>query len=89
MAFYVVRHKVKDFDSWKKVYDGFESTREQYGVHEHYAIQSVDQPNEITVVGEGKMDAIQKFLHSSDLKTRMESAGVIGAPEIFVGNNKR
>ena len=89
MAFYVVRHKVKDFDAWKKVYDGFESTRKQYGVQELYAIQSAEEPNEITVVGEGKMDAVQRFLHSSDLKTRMESAGVIGAPEIFVGNNKR
>jgi hypothetical protein len=89
MAFYVVHHKIKDFDAWKKAYDGFESTRKQYGVEEHYAIQSVDHPNEITVVGEGKMDSIQKFLNSSDLKTRMESAGVIGAPDVFVGNNKR
>jgi glycine betaine/choline ABC-type transport system substrate-binding protein len=89
MAFYVVHHKVRDFDAWKKVYDGFESTRKQYGIREHYALQSVDHPNDITVVGEGKMEAIQKFLTSSDLKTRMESAGVIGAPEIFVGNNKR
>ena len=89
MAFYVVRHKVKDFDAWKKVYDGFESTRDQYGVHEHYAIQSSDQPNDIIVVGEGDMDAIQKFMHSSDLKTGMESAGIVGAPEIFVGSNRR
>ena len=37
MAFYVVRHKVKDFDAWKKAYDGFEPTRKQYGVQEHYA----------------------------------------------------
>lgn len=29
MVLYVVNHKVNDFAVWKKVYDEFESTREQ------------------------------------------------------------
>ena len=89
MAFYVVNHKVNDFNAWKKVYDEFETTREQYGVKEHYALQSVKDPNDVTVVGEGKLEAIQKFLNSEDLKNTMEAAGVAGLPEIFVGENKR
>jgi hypothetical protein len=89
MAFYVVNHKVKDFGAWKKVYDEFESTREQYGVKEHYALQSVKDPNHVMAVGEGELEAIQKFLNSEDLKSAMEGAGIAGPPEIFVGENKR
>ncbi len=89
MAFYVVNHKVNDFGAWKKVYDEFESTREQFGVKEHYALQSVDDSKHILVVGEGELDAIQKFLNSEDLKSGMEGAGITSPPEIFVGENKR
>jgi len=89
MAFYVVNHKVNNFGTWKKVYDGFESTREQYGVKEHYALQSEKDPNHVLVVGEGKLEAIQNFLNSDELKSGMESAGITGRPEIFVGENKR
>ncbi|MCH8013048.1 MAG: cyclase [Candidatus Marinimicrobia bacterium] len=89
MAFYVVNHKVKDFDAWKIVYDEFESTRVQYGVKEHFALQSVEDSNHVMVVGEGELEAIQRFLNSEDLKSGMEKAGIAGPPEIFIGENKR
>ena len=89
MAFYVVDHKVNDFDGWKKVYDAFEPTRKKYGVREHYALQSVEDPHHVLVVGEGPMDAIQKFLNSDDLKKGLGDAGIAGHPRIFVGENKR
>jgi hypothetical protein len=89
MAYYVVNHKVNDFSAWKKVYDEFESTRDQYGVKEHYALQSEEDPNHVMVVGEGELEAIQKFLNSEDLKSGMENAGLASPPEIFVGENKR
>ncbi|UCF64546.1 MAG: DUF3764 family protein [bacterium] len=89
MAYYVVNHKVNDFNAWKKVYDEFESTREQYGVKEHYALQSEEDPNHVLVVGEGELEAIQKFLNSEDLRSGMESAGIASHPEIFVGKNKK
>ncbi len=53
MPFYIVSHKVEDFTKWGKVYDEFESTREQFGIKEHYALQSVDDPNHELVIGEG------------------------------------
>ncbi len=89
MAYYVVNHKVNDFGTWKKVYDEFESTREQYGIKEHYALQSEKDPNHVMVVAEGELEAIQKFLNSEDLKSGMENAGISSPPEIFVGENKR
>jgi hypothetical protein len=87
MSYYVVSHTVADFDSWKKVYDAFEPTRERFGIKEHYALQSADDPNHVLVVGEGDLDAIQKFLHSAELKEGMEGAGVSSEPQVFIGNN--
>jgi hypothetical protein len=89
MAYYVINHKVNNFSAWKKVYDEFESTRQQYGVKELYALQSEEDPNHVLVVGEGELEAIQKFLKSEDLKNGMESAGIANRPEIFIGENKR
>ena len=88
MAFYVVNHKVNDFDTWKKVYDEFESTRKEYGVKEHYALQSAENSNHVMVVGEGESKAVQNYLNSEDLKKGMDSAGIASPPEVFVGENK-
>lgn len=85
MAFYVVSHKVEDFSVWKKIYDAFEPTREQFGVKEHYALQSVDESNHVLVLGEGDLEAIKKYLDSEELKKGMGKAGVSGAPEIYIG----
>ena len=88
MAFYVVNHKVNDFDAWKKVYDEFESTRKEYRVKEHYALQSAEDSNHVMVIGEGELEAVQKFLNSEDLKSGMEGAGITSPPVVFVGENK-
>ena len=85
MSFYVVSHKVEDFGSWKKVYDDFESVRQKYGVKEQLLIQASDDPNHVLVVGEGDLDAIQKFVSSDELKEGMRDAGVSSEPHLFIG----
>ena len=85
MAFYVVSHKVEDFNVWKKIYDAFEPTRKQFGVKEHYALQSVDESNHVLVLGEGELESIKKYLDSEELKKGMGKAGVSSEQEIFVG----
>lgn len=89
MSYYVINHKVKDFNSWKKEYDKFEPTRKRFGVKEQYALQSSEDTNHVMVVGEGTKDAVNKFLKSNDLKNAMKGAGIKGKPVIFIGENKR
>ena len=86
MSYYVVSHTVEDFDNWKKVYDSFESTRERFGVKEHYTLQSAEDPNHVLVVGEGDLDTIRRFLASSELQEGMKDAGVSSEPHVFIGN---
>ena len=87
MAYYVINHKVENFDVWKKVYDGFEETRKKFNVKEHYALRSAADANHVLVVGEGDSAAIERFLKSDELKNGMANAGIDGKPEIFVGDN--
>jgi hypothetical protein len=89
MAFYIVTHKVEDFTAWKNIYDGFEPTRKQFKLKEHYALQSIDDTNHVLVVGEGEVSAIMNFLNSDELKNGMENAGVTSTPEIFVGEDTK
>lgn len=87
MTFYVVNCKLEDFDKWKKVYDSFEPTREKYGVKERYVIQSIEDANTVVVIGEGDLESVTRFLGSEDLKNGMGEAGVLGPPDIYIGEN--
>ena len=89
MAYYVINHKVENFDAWKKVYDGFEETRKKFGVKEHYALRSAADANHVLVVGEGESAVIDKFLNSDELKNGMANAGIAGKPDVFVGDDIR
>ncbi|MEH6454499.1 MAG: hypothetical protein V7782_15835 [Psychromonas sp.] len=88
MAIYVINHKVNDINAWKKIYDEFEATRQQFAVKEHYALQSVENINHVLVVGEGELEAIHKFLNSEDLKTGMAGAGIASPPEHLLAKIK-
>ena len=85
MSFYVVSHKVAEFSKWKKVYDDFESVRQKFGVKEQLLLQASDDPNHVLVVGQGTLEAIQRFVGSEDLKEGMKEAGVSSEPNLFVG----
>ncbi len=89
MAIFIVNHKVNDFGIWKKAYDEHEPNRVTFGIKDHFVLQAVDDPNHVTVVGEGELEKIQQFFDSPELKGAMEAAGVASAPEIVVGENKR
>ena len=86
MSFYFVNHKVDDFGKWKKIYDDFESVRQKYGVKEQLLIQASDDPNHVLVVGQGDLDAIQRFISFEELKEGMKDAGVSSEPNLFVGD---
>ena len=49
--------------------------------------QAADNPNDITVTHEfGSVEAAQAFAKSAELKSAMQSAGVVGTPTIWFTN---
>ncbi len=85
MAVYCVNHRVSDFAEWKKVYDAFQPTVKKRGIKDHFVLQSLQDPNHVVVIGEGSAEDVQALLTSDELKAAMAESGVVGAPDVYIG----
>ena len=80
----VVMHKVKDFDTWKKVFDSHKQTRTDAGLTDRSYGYSTSDHNMVSVVFTvNDMAKAKAFMDSKDLKDKMTEAGVIGKPDVF------
>jgi hypothetical protein len=79
----LVRHKVKDYDEWKKGFDADANNRKSAESKGGHVFRSMDDPNEIFILFE--IDTLQKaqgFFYSDKLKQTMKETGVVGKPDI-------
>jgi len=87
MATLFVHHKVADFDAWKQVYDGFMPTAKGMGLIAEAVYRAADDANDVTVTHEfATVEAAQAFGASDALHDAMGSAGVVGAPSVWITN---
>ncbi len=88
MATMFVRHKVSDYDNWKRVYDEFASVRKEKGVTAASVHRDSNESDLIIVVHKFMdMNSAMAFANSEELKATMERAGVSGPPEIWFGED--
>ena len=84
MAHMIIRHKVADFSKWKPVYEDHRSAREAAGLKELHLWRNADDPNEVILLLDvSDVAKAKKFSGSSELKEKMQAAGVQGAPDII------
>jgi heme-degrading monooxygenase HmoA len=84
MVYLFIKHKVKDFDKWKTVFDKNASVRETGGSQGGRLFRNTENPNETIIILEwNSIENAKKFAGSEDLKKAMEKAGVDGKPEIY------
>jgi quinol monooxygenase YgiN len=73
----LVRHRVADFDAWKKVYDGFAPIQAEHGVRGHQVLRSVENPTDVIVTHTfDSGEAARAFFAMPELKEAMSQAGV-------------
>jgi hypothetical protein len=85
MGMVVIHHKVKDFASWKPIYDKHAGARKAAGLTKDHVLQAMDDPNSVTVVMDfSDVSKAKAFAASADLKAAMKLAGVVGAPAIHI-----
>ena len=83
MGYLLVHKKVKEYNTGKPVVDEHASMRGSAGSKGGWVMQSLDDPNEVTIILEwDDMDKARAFAQSQDLREVMEKAGVIGPPDI-------
>jgi len=85
MTYLHVKHKVKDYASWKSVFDKFIDTRRAGGEKSYRIMHPDNDPNNLVLLFEWDNERnAHSFLKSSELKKAMEQAGVMEAPEAYV-----
>ena len=73
----LVRHRVADFDAWRKVYDDFAPIQAEHGVHAHQVLRSIENPNDVIVTHTfDSREAANAFFAMPELKEAMSKAGV-------------
>jgi hypothetical protein len=82
-----VRHTVSNYQSWRKLYDGFALVQKAKGVTAEAVYQAVDNSNDVTVTHDfATLETAQAFAKSEELRKAMQSAGIVGAPTIWFTN---
>ena len=73
----LVRHRVDDFDGWKKAYDDFASIQAEHGVRADQVLRSIENPNDVVVTHTfDSREAARAFFAIPELKEAMSDAGV-------------
>jgi heme-degrading monooxygenase HmoA len=79
----IVQHKVRDYDTWKPVFDEHGDVRRRHGATGHVLYRSIDDPNDITIVNHfPSREAAEAFAADPSLKEAMDRGGVIGEPRV-------
>ncbi len=88
MAFLLIRHKVRDFDTWKTGYDAHQPKRTEAGLTEKYLLRGSDDANEVVILFEAQdLNRAKAFAASADLREKMQEVGVVDKPDIYFLNS--
>jgi hypothetical protein len=80
----MVKHKVKDWDSWKKTFDDNKQARVDAGLTDRVVAHTVGDDHRVTLVfAVADVGKAKAFIKSKELKDKMNAAGVDGPPTFF------
>ena len=88
--FIMVRHKVRDYDTWRPFFDADEARRQAAGSKGAHLFRSADDPNEIVITltwDDARVDEAKTFVASDDLRKIMQEAGVVDQPDVYFLND--
>ena len=84
MAQLLIRHKVKDYGTWKPLFDEHAAKRKAGGSKGGRLFRSEKDPNEVVILFDWEdLGKAHQFADSEDLRKTMERAGVLGKPALF------
>ena len=84
MSYLLIRHKVRDVEAWKAVFDAYEEVRARAGMRTRFLFRNIDDPNEIIVLFETSDPAkVHAYAASAGLKDAMQRGGVIDEPDFY------
>lgn len=85
MALMVVRHSVRDYGAWRKLYDSFKQLQTDHGVLEESVYQAPDNANDVLVLHRfASREKAEAMLSSAEVHAAMVRAGVEGEPRVEI-----
>ena len=83
MATALVRQRVADYPTWRRVFDDFAAAHAAGGVVDRAVFRSREDPNELLVLHRFRTLAeAEAFIESTELRDAMHAAGVRGTPRV-------
>ncbi len=81
----MISHSVRDFNTWKTVYDSATDMRAKAGIQDYLVLRSLADENVVMAVGTASsIEAFGKFMANPNLKEAMEKAGATSQPVVSV-----
>lgn len=85
MVAVIVRHQVKDYDSWKPVFDEHGTVRRQHGATGHRLYRMAGSTTDQLIVNTfPTLEQARAFLDDPSLREAMARGGVEGMPEVTI-----
>ena len=85
----IVEHKVKDFNSWKKVFDNSTDMITDHGGRNFSVNRNHDSPNDVYIVADfDKKENFDSMWQSTELKNALKDSGVISEPKVTILDEK-
>ncbi len=79
MPYLLERHKVRDYDRWRAVFDADATDREATGCRGSRVFRNADDPEEVVVLFEwDTLERARQRIESATLSQKFEEAGVSG-----------
>ncbi|MGB8014151.1 MAG: hypothetical protein WCF68_21240 [Terriglobales bacterium] len=79
----LIHHEVADYITWKTVFDSVLDWRHKHGERSCRIFRSAGNVNDLTLFFEWEsLETARAFIASDELKAKMATAGVKGAPRV-------
>ena len=86
-AYTIASHPVRDFATWKSLFDQFEPIRKDGGELSAVVLRHAGDPNMVTIINTwDTIDIAQAFFNREELNSAMEEAGVTAPPTFVFAN---
>jgi hypothetical protein len=83
----ILSHEVKNYSTWKKVFDEDNESRKKFGLNIIGVYTSLKNPKKVTLICElPSVESVKSFFAMPGLKKLMQRGGIIGIPEIKILN---
>ena len=87
MATAILNHRVKDYPTWKALYDADQPRRASIGITELAVGENADDPGMVHIVFQvADPNAMRAMMADPELQKVMEAGGVISKPELAILN---